>query len=62
MKVTIDFGRWLHALRRAWWARFGRREPSRCCDCGACLTADERHYYENQCERCVGHDMERLGC
>lgn len=49
-------------LRRWLWRRFGSEHPGRCVGCGARLTADERHYYETNCERCEGlawAEMER---
>jgi len=68
MKFTIDLGGAAHAVRRVWW-RFtcgllDRRERdvprgTRCWDCGNRLSSAERYYYETQCERCLGIDLER---
>jgi hypothetical protein len=50
-------------LRRWAWQRFGSGHPSRCVDCGARLTANEREYYGSNCARCEGiafAEMERV--
>jgi len=63
MRVVIDLPAIAHRIRRWCWQRFGPwdRRASRCTECGAGLSADEREYYGDQCNRCVGIDMARWG-
>ncbi len=58
------FGVWRQWELRRWiWRRFGSAflsHPGRCAACGAWLTADERHYYEINCNRCDGIAMQEM--
>jgi hypothetical protein len=67
VKVTIDLGTPVHAVRRWWWQNVAggfftqAAIDNRCIDCGKVLTQNERTYYACTCERCEGVFMRKLG-
>ena len=47
----------MYLIRRIFTSLFGPLGAGRCVTCNKSLSAEEREYYECECERCVGRSM-----